>query len=90
MSSPRSLFRTVVNRNTPHETRIAAIDELADADATSQLHTIVVTDGLNGTYRRRAVKNLGQCRSFTELERLIDDVTVPPSLRKTVEEVSRF
>jgi len=82
MSSPSSLFRTVVDKNVPHETRKAAIDELAEIDATTQLRVIVVTDGFNGSFRRQALSGLGQCRATTELATLADDRSLPTSLRK--------
>ncbi|KOX97364.1 hypothetical protein [Halorubrum tropicale] len=82
MSSPRSLFRTVVNKNAPHETRKAAISELAEIDATTQLRVIVVADGLNGSFRRNALNALGRCRATTELGELVDDASLPTALRE--------
>jgi flavin-dependent dehydrogenase len=87
MSSPRSLFRTVVNKNAPHETRKAAIGELAEIDATTQLRVIVVADGLNGSFRRQALNALGRCRATTELRTLVDDTSLPTALRERADQL---
>ncbi|TSD08809.1 hypothetical protein DP107_18225 [Haloglomus irregulare] len=87
MSSPRSLFRTVVNKNAPHETRKAAIGELAEIDATTQLRVIVVADGLNGSFRRNALNVLGRCRATRELGALVDDASLPTALRERADQL---
>ena len=82
MSSPRSLFRTAVDKNVPHETRKTAIDELAEIAATTQLRVIVVADGFNGSFRRQALNGLGRCRATTELAALADNASLPTPLRR--------
>ncbi|CDK37885.1 hypothetical protein [Halorubrum sp. AJ67] len=87
MSSPRSLFRTAVDKNAPRETRTAAIDELAEIAATTQLRVIVVADGFNGSFRRQALNGLGRCQATTELAALADDASLPTPLRERADQL---
>ena len=86
MSSPRSLFQTVADKNAPRRTREDAIDGLGEAGATTQLRVIVVSNGLSGRLRRRALDALGRCRATDELDTLADDRGLAGSLRKRAEE----
>ena len=87
MSSPRSLFRTAVDKNVPHETRTTAIDELAEIAATTQLRVIVVAGGFDGSFRRQALNGLGRCRATTELAALADDRSLPTALRERADQL---
>ena len=87
MSSPRSLFQTVVDKNAPRHAREDAINGLAEAGATTQLRLIVVTSGLDGGYRRQALNALGQCRATNELEKLVDDRSLAQPLREQAGEL---
>ncbi|AKU09682.1 hypothetical protein [Haloferax gibbonsii] len=86
MSSPRSLFRTVVDKNAPRGTREDAIDELADERATTQLRLVVVTSGLDGRYRRQALNALSRCRATDALDELANDTSLGPPLRERAQE----
>lgn len=88
MSSPRSRFRTVVNKSAPHETRKAAIDDLGEMAATTQLRVIVVADGLNGSFRRQALNALGRCQATAELAVLADDTSLPAALQKRAKQLT--
>jgi hypothetical protein len=88
MSSPRSLFQTVVDKNAPRHAREDAIDGLSEAGATTQLRLIVVTSGLDGQYRRQALNALGQCQATSELETLADDISLAQSLRERAKELT--
>jgi len=88
MSSPRSLFQTVVDKNAPRHAREDAIDGLAETGATTQLRLIVVTSGLDGRYRRLALNALGQCRAKNELETLADDRSLAQPLRERAIELT--
>ena len=87
MSSPRSLFQTIVDKNAPRHAREDAINGLAKAGATTQLRLIVVTNGLYGRYRRQALNALGQCRATNELEKLVDDRSLAQPLRERAKEL---
>jgi hypothetical protein len=87
MSSPRSLFQTVVGKNVPRDAQEDAFDGLAAAGATTQLRLVVVTSGLDGRYRRRALNALGQCRATNELETLVDDRSLAQPLRERAVEL---
>ncbi|GAB3320026.1 hypothetical protein [Haloplanus salinarum] len=87
MSSPRSLFQTVADKNAPRHAREDAINGLAEAGATTQLRLIVVTSGLDGGYRRQALNALGQCRATNELEKLVDDRSLAQPLREQAGEL---
>ncbi|MFD1632832.1 hypothetical protein ACOZ4L_15120 (plasmid) [Haloplanus ruber] len=88
MSSPRSLFQTVVDKSAPRHAREDAIDALAAAGATTQLRVVAVTSGLDGRYRRTALNALGQCRAMNELETLVDDRSLAQPLRERAEELT--
>jgi hypothetical protein len=88
MSSPRSLFQTVVGKNVPRDAREDAVDGLAAARATTQLRLVVVVRGLDGRYRRRALNALGQCRAKNELETLADDRSLAQPLRERATELT--
>lgn len=85
MDSPRALFRTAVNKNAPHEARNEAIDTLVEVGATTQLRVIVVTDGLSGSFRRRALNGLDQCQATAALSALVNDVSLPTALQQRAE-----
>lgn len=82
MSSPSSLFRTVVDKNAPRRIREDAIDGLAEEQATTRLRLIVVASGLPGRYRRQALDALGRCRATNELDTLANDTNIAHPLRK--------
>ena len=88
MPSPRSLFRTVVSKNTPRERREAAIDSLEALDATTNLRVIVVTAGLDGPFRRQALAALGRCGATEPLDRSATDTSLDPALQKRAAELA--
>lgn len=87
MASPRALFQTVVDKNSPRGTRETAIERLDELDATTQLRVIVVTAGLDGRFRRQAINALGRCRAEDELGVLADDTSLASPLRRRAAEL---
>jgi hypothetical protein len=88
MSSPRSLFQTIVGKNAPRHAREDTVDGLAKAGAPTQLRLIAVTNGLSGRYRRQALNALGRCRATNELEKLVDDRSLAQPLRERATELT--
>lgn len=79
-------FQTAVKKRVPRDNRLNAIDRLAAQNEYTNLSVLVQTGGLDGEYRRRALKRLIDCGGTEQLEALAEDLSVPESLRRRAEE----
>lgn len=84
MTTPPTTFQTAVNRSTTDCQRHRAIDRLAAAGDTDSLRLLVMTDGLEGEFRRRALKRLLEQDDRSPLEKLAEEATLDPRLRRNV------
>jgi hypothetical protein len=80
-------FQTAVKSSVSHANRREAIDRLVENDERRNLALIVEMGGLRGEFRRRALEGLGECNASDQLEKLAEDTTVDPSLRRRAGEL---
>ena len=81
-------FQTAVKSNVSEDERTAAIDRLAERGDRKNLAVLVRTDGLAGTFRRRALERLIDRSGTDRLEAIVDDRSVPESLRRCASEAT--
>ena len=82
-------FQTAVRTNVQHETRLEAIDRLAERGERANLALLVELGGLSGEYRRYALERLADCGGREELAELAEETTVDPSLRRRADALAR-
>lgn len=74
-------FQTAVRSNVSRETRVTALDRLAEAGDTTNLRLFVELDGMPGGLRRYALNRLADRNAGHELEQLAERRTLPPELQ---------
>ncbi len=74
-------FQTAVQKTVPRETRLAAIDALAQQGRPDRLAVLVRMGGLRGVYRRHALKALASCSDGEALAELAEDRTIESDLQ---------
>jgi hypothetical protein len=82
MPSAAALFRQVVTKSAPRETRQEAIRELGQLKAVAQLRTITRTNGIHGVFRRDAVTELQEIGATAALETIAEDRAVDAAIRE--------
>jgi len=82
MPSASALFRQIVTKSAPRETRREAVRELGRLEAVTQLTTVTQTNGIHGVFRRDAVTELKDLGAFGALETIAEDRAVDTAIRE--------
>lgn len=82
MPGESALFRQIVTKSAPRETRREAVRELGRLEAVTQLKTVTKTNGIHGVFRRDAVAELKEIGAFQAFETIAEDRAVDTAIRE--------
>jgi len=82
MPSASALFRQIVTKSAPRETRREAVRELGRLEAVTQLRTVTQTNGIHGVFRRDAIAELKKREATEALETIAQDRAVDTAIRE--------